>query len=84
MRRACYSLRKQGYEIRTLSAHSFRHRKGHQFADARINPSVAATALGHESVLTTLQHYYPDDWETAAEAMEEFALKREDKTRKGG
>jgi len=79
VRRACYGLRKQGVPIRTISAHAFRHRKGHQFADERVNPSVAATALGHESVMTTLEHYYPDDWETAAEALDEFALRRPQK-----
>lgn len=76
VRRTCKKLQKNGIPIRVISAHAFRHRKGHQFADAKINPAIAATALGHESVLTTLEHYYPDDWETAAQALEEFAVKR--------
>jgi site-specific recombinase XerD len=75
IRRACYGLRKQGHSIRILSAHTFRHRKGHQFADAKLNPAVAATALGHESVMTTIEHYYPDDWETAALALDDLAMK---------
>jgi integrase len=67
VRRAC---KRAG--VRTLSAHSLRHRKGHQFADARIAPSIAATALGHADAMTTLQHYYPDDWETAEKALREL------------
>lgn len=51
--------------LRSLGAHSLRHRKGHQFADARIAPSLAATALGHADVTTTIANYYPGDYETA-------------------
>ena len=80
VRRACEGLRKQGHEIRILYAHSMRHRKGHQFSTARIAPSIAASALGHESVLTTLQHYYPDDWESAASALDELSLKSDEKS----
>jgi len=76
IRYICRGLRKQGYQIRTISAHAFRHRKGHMLADARIAPSVAATALGHESVLTTLEFYYPDDWESAASVLDELSLDR--------
>ena len=82
IRRACYALRKVGKEIRVLSAHSLRHRKGFQFADNRIAATYAATALGHESVHTTLGHYYPDDWETAAEMLDELSLNREPDLRK--
>lgn len=64
IRRAC---KKVG--IRTLSAHSLRHRKGHQLADHKVAPSIAATALGHSDVTITLQHYYPADWETAEREM---------------
>lgn len=67
IRRAC---KKAG--IRSLSAHSLRHRKGHQFADHRIAPSLAATYLGHANVLTTLEHYYPTDWESAERAGREL------------
>jgi integrase len=74
IRRACHGLRKQGVEIRILSAHSIRHRKGHQLADARVAPPIAASALGHESVMTTLEHYYPDDWESAAQVLDELSL----------
>lgn len=76
IRRACYGLRKVGFDIRVLSAHSLRHRKGHQLADTRISPTIAATALGHDSVMTTLENYYPDDWDTAAQALDELSLKR--------
>lgn len=60
--------------VKVRGAHSLRHRKGYQFADARIAPSVAKTALGHENVLTTLQHYYPDDWERAKTSLEQLSL----------
>lgn len=59
--------------IRSLGAHSLRHRKGHQFADSRIAPSIAATALGHSSVEITLAFYYPSDWESAKSALHELA-----------
>lgn len=75
VRRACYGLRKQGVKIRTLSAHSIRHRKGHQFGDNGINPQIAATAMGHASVMITIENYYPGDWETAAQALDDFAMK---------
>lgn len=58
--------------IRTISAHAFRHRKGHQFADRRIAPSIAATALGHSDATITLKHYYPADWETAFKEMQDM------------
>lgn len=60
--------------IRPLGSHSLRHRKGHQFADARIAPSIAATALGHESVVITLEFYYPTDYDSAARALQELAM----------
>jgi integrase len=52
--------------IRNLGPHSARHRKGHQLADEKVAPTIAATALGHESERTTLAFYYPRDWDTAA------------------
>ena len=58
--------------VRVLSSHSLRHRKGHQLADSRIAPSIAATVLGHSDVVITLQHYYPADWESAEQAMREL------------
>lgn len=59
--------------IGSWGPHSLRHRKGHQFADAGIAPSIAAQALGHESVTTTLEFYYPADWERVQAAMEKLA-----------
>lgn len=50
--------------------HSLRHRKGHQLADHRIAPTVAAKALGHENPTITLNYYYPDDWERVRQAVE--------------
>ena len=49
--------------------HSLRHRKGHQMADNKIAPSVAAQALGHEDVSVTLNYYYPRDWERVADVI---------------
>lgn len=60
--------------IRSLGSHSFRHRKGYQLADKRIAVSIAATALGHEAVETTLNHYYPRDFERAARALRELSV----------
>lgn len=57
---------------RSLGAHSMRHRKGHQLADDRVNPSIAATALGHKSVLTYLHNYAPADYESAEKAIREL------------
>lgn len=70
IRRAC-----KAAGIRTLSSHSLRHRKGHQLADARIAPSIAATALGHSDPMITLTYYYPADWESAEKALRELMTK---------
>lgn len=67
IRRAC-----KAAGVRVLSSHSLRHRKGHQLADARIAPSVAATALGHSDPMITLTYYYPHDWESAEKALREL------------
>lgn len=58
--------------------HSLRHRKGHQFADHRVAPSVAAQALGHSSPVTTMEYYYPDDWERVQIEVEKLARKGND------
>jgi integrase len=63
-----------GCGIRSLGPHSVRHHKGHQLADLRIAPSIAATALGHENVETTLHYYYPGDWETAEHVLRELTV----------
>jgi integrase len=68
IRRNCHRI-----GLRSLGAHSLRHRKGHQFADARIAPTIAAVALGHADVTTTLSHYYPDDYESADRALRELS-----------
>lgn len=56
--------------------HSLRHRKGHQLADGKIAPTVAATVLGHADVNTTLNHYYPKDLTRAQDAVKELSFKR--------
>lgn len=66
--------------IRSLGPHSLRHRKGHQLADSRVAPSVAATALGHSDPLITVTYYYPDDWETAERELR--ALMTQDEGRR--
>lgn len=55
--------------IRSLGSHSTRHRKGHQLADEKVAPTIAATALGHADPIVTLQNYYPADWESAEKAL---------------
>lgn len=68
VRRACIKC-----GIRSIGAHSLRHRKGHQLADAKVAPTVAATALGHSDPTITLKHYYPQDWERAEAALRQLA-----------
>lgn len=67
IRRAC-----KAAGVRVLSSHSLRHRKGHQLADARVAPSIAAAALGHSDPIITLTYYYPADWESAKQALREL------------
>jgi integrase/recombinase XerC len=64
VRRACKLM-----GIRSLGSHSLRHRKGHQLADERVAPTVAALVLGHENVNTTMVSYYPQDYARAEEAV---------------
>lgn len=62
--------------IGTWGPHSLRHRKGHQLADNKIAPTTAQMILGHADVSTTLEHYYPKDWDRAREAVKELAFHR--------
>jgi integrase len=64
--------------VRVLSSHSLRHRKGHQFSDAGISVTTAATALGHSDPMITLTYYYPHDWATAKEALQNLATNTAD------
>jgi integrase/recombinase XerC len=59
--------------IGAYGPHSLRHRKGHQFADAHVAPSLAAVALGHGSPVTTLTYYYPQDWDRVRAEVEKLA-----------
>lgn len=68
IRRACIEA-----GVRSLGSHSLRHRKGHQLADDKTAPSIAAVALGHESIETTLNHYYPHDYKSAEDAIRRLA-----------
>lgn len=68
IRRACKVI-----GIRVLSGHSLRHRKGHQFADTGVSPGVAATALGHSDPVITLRHYYPADYLSAQQAINQLS-----------
>lgn len=61
-------------KIGSWGPHSLRHRKGKQLADAKVAPSVSAEALGHERVLTTMEYYYPHDWERAQKAIDSLTL----------
>lgn len=60
--------------IGSWGPHALRHRKGHQFARARISPKIAAEALGHTDVRITLNHYYTHSWNEAKQALEDLAL----------
>lgn len=61
--------------LRSLGSHSLRHRKGHQLADDKIAPSIAATVLGHANADVTMKHYYPADWETAEKEIRKLAYR---------
>lgn len=74
VRRACKAV-----GVRSLGSHSLRHRKGHQLADARIAPSIAATALGHTDPAITVAHYYPSDWASARDALQELVVESPNK-----
>lgn len=56
-----------------LGSHSLRHRKGYHLADAKVAPTVAATALGHEDPRTLLDHYYPKDFDRAEQAIRQLS-----------
>jgi len=58
--------------VGTWGPHSLRHRKGHQLADSHVAPSLAAKALGHSSPVTTMEYYYPEDWERVQAEMEKL------------
>lgn len=75
IRRACHRL-----GIRTRSAHSLRHRKGHQLADSGVAVTVAATVLNHENPQTTMDSYYPADLERAQQAVRQLAEQPPDST----
>lgn len=70
-RRACIAA-----GVGSYGSHSLRHRKGHQLADARVAPSVAATALGHSDPSITFKHYYPADWESAEKELRSLSIHR--------
>lgn len=63
--------------IGTWGPHSLRHRKGHQLADSKVAPSLAAKALGHERIITTLEYYYPEDWVRVQKEMDKLAHKND-------
>lgn len=65
--------------IKERGPHSLRYRKGFQLADSKVVPSTTQTILGHSNVTTTLQHYSPRDYETAAEQVREHAIQTGDK-----
>ena len=64
-------------DIGQWGPHSLRHRKGHQLADNKVPPTVAARALGHANVMTTLEFYYPEDWVRVQEEMAKLAHKND-------
>jgi len=63
-----------GIVLRNRNLHSLRHRVGHKMFDEGAPASLVATALGHESVETTLAYYAPDDWATAADLLRRQSL----------
>lgn len=75
VRRACKRV-----GIRSLGAHSLRHRKGHQLADSGQPITVAATVLGHSDPMITAMFYYPNDWGRALDAMSQLFVEDTDET----
>jgi integrase/recombinase XerC len=63
-------------QIGVWGPHSLRHRKGHQMADAKVAPTTAQLVLGHADVSTTLEHYYPRDWDRAHQVVKELSFQR--------
>lgn len=75
-RRACM---KAG--IGSWGPHSLRHRKGWQFSDGNLSAKLAQETLGHYSIETTLNSYYPRDWKRIAEAADKLSVPaQEDET----
>lgn len=64
-------------KIGSYGPHSLRHRKGHQLADAKVNPTTASMALGHSDPTITLQHYYPKDWDRVQREVEKLSTASE-------
>ncbi len=60
--------------------HSLRHRLGHSLAKDKIAPSIVSQLLGHSSVITTLEYYYPDDWESVEQAAKSLHYEPEQKS----
>jgi integrase len=69
VRRACKAV-----GIRSLGAHSLRHRKGHQMNAMGISPAIAAIVLGHDNPQTTMDYYYDYTSETAREVVMKLGL----------
>lgn len=61
----------------THGTHAIRHFVGFQLSDAGISPTVAATILGHDNPETTMNHYYPHDFERAEQAIRSIQRKRQ-------
>lgn len=60
--------------------HSLRHRKGHALANDKTPPSLAARVLGHDNIMTTINYYYPDDWESVQHVAEAHHFKSKQDT----
>jgi integrase len=68
IRRACITV-----GVRSLGAHSMRHRKGHQFNRENVSPIDAAIALGHENPQVTIDSYYGRQTAGAVQAVRKLA-----------
>lgn len=59
--------------IRSLGAHSIRHRFGFNAANSGVRAAVVQRILGHESIETTMKHYYRLDETQMKEAVRKLA-----------
>ena len=55
------------------SAHSLRHRKAFEMAEAQVSPKIVQHMLGHSDVKTTVTHYYDVNTQIIKREAQKFA-----------
>lgn len=59
---------------RTWYPHAIRHAVGHAWAKAGLPATAIQGKLGHENVLTTIEHYFPHDMQYVEELSQRHSL----------